>query len=45
MTIYGEPSPALAALIEQLSGVVPFRRLSLLQGLDVDIETRPEVPA
>ena len=45
MTIYGEPSPALAALIEQLSGVVPFTRFSLLQGLDVDIETRPEVPA
>ena len=38
MTIYGEPSPALAALIAQLSGVVPFGRCSLLQGLDVDIE-------
>jgi quinol monooxygenase YgiN len=45
MTIYGEPSPALAALIVELHGVVPFRRLSLLQGLDVDIEARPEVPA
>ena len=45
MTLYGEPSPALAALIEQLAGVVPFRRLSLLQGLDVDIEARDEVPA
>ena len=45
MTIYGEPSPALAALMEQLAGVVPFRRLSLLQGLDVDIEARSEVPA
>ena len=45
MTLYGEPSPALAALIEQLAGVVPFRRFSLLQGLDVDIEARDEVPA
>jgi quinol monooxygenase YgiN len=34
MTIYGEPSPALAALIEKLSGLVVFRRLSLLQGLE-----------
>jgi quinol monooxygenase YgiN len=45
MTLYGEPSPALAALIEQLTAVVPFRRFSLLQGLDVDIEARHEVPA
>ena len=45
MTVYGEPSPALAALMEQLAGVVPFRRLSLLQGLDVDIEARSDVPA
>jgi quinol monooxygenase YgiN len=36
MTVYGEPSPALAQLMAQLEGVVPFRRLSLLQGLDVD---------
>jgi quinol monooxygenase YgiN len=34
MTIYGEPSPALAALIEKLAGVVTFRRFSLVQGLD-----------
>src|SRR5262249_36757990 len=34
MTIYGEPSPALAALMAQLEGVVPFGRCSLLQGLD-----------
>ena len=45
MTLYGEPSPALAELIEKLAGVVPFRQFSLLQGLDVDIEARPEVPA
>jgi quinol monooxygenase YgiN len=45
MTLYGEPSPALAELIEKLARVVPFRQFSLLQGLDVDIEARPEVPA
>jgi quinol monooxygenase YgiN len=45
MTIYGEPSPALAELMEQLAPVVPFRRFSLLQGLDVDIEARREVLA
>jgi quinol monooxygenase YgiN len=45
MTLYGEPSAALAELIEQLAGLVPFRRFWLLQGLDVDIEARDEVPA
>jgi len=45
MTVYGEPSPALAALMEQLAGVVPFRRFSLLQGLDVDIDSPSEVAA
>src|SRR5512147_814908 len=29
MTLYGEPSPALAELIERLSGVVAFNRYSL----------------
>ena len=38
MTLYGEPSPALAELIERLSGIVPFKRCSLLQGLEVDID-------
>jgi quinol monooxygenase YgiN len=42
MTIYGEPSPALAQLMSQLADVVPFRRLTLLQGLEVDIESREE---
>ena len=37
MSIYGEPSPALAALIEQMSGHVTFNRYSLLQGLDTDV--------
>jgi quinol monooxygenase YgiN len=42
MTIYGEPSPALAALMEQLAGVVPFGRFSLLQGLNGGHEAREE---
>lgn len=45
MTLYGEPSPALAELIERLAGVVAFNRYSLLQGLEVDIEARHEVLA
>ena len=45
MTLYAEPSPALAELMEQLAGVVPFRRFSLLQGLDVDIKAPDDVPA
>jgi quinol monooxygenase YgiN len=40
MTLYGDPSPALAQLIERLKDLVPFRRLTLLQGLEVDIDTR-----
>lgn len=36
MTIYDEPSPALAELIEQMAGHVTFNRFSLLQGLDSD---------
>ena len=34
MTIYAEPSPALAALIEQLSAHVRFTQLAFFQGLD-----------
>ena len=45
MTIYGEPSPALAGLMEQLAGVVPFRKFSLLQGLDADIKALDGIPA
>jgi quinol monooxygenase YgiN len=45
MTIYGEPSPALAVLMEQLAHVVPFGRFSLLQGLEVEIELPQEVHA
>jgi len=45
MTLDGEQSPALAAAIEKLEGLVTFRRFSLLQGLDVEIEVPEEVPA
>jgi quinol monooxygenase YgiN len=45
MTLYGEPSPALAALIEKLAGVITFNRFALLQGLETDIQVRDEVPA
>ena len=34
MTLYGEPSPALAALMEKPEGAVEFRRYSFLQGLE-----------
>jgi quinol monooxygenase YgiN len=45
MTIYGEPSPALAELIEKLAGHVTFHRYSLLQGLGSDIQVLHEVRA
>src|SRR4249919_984715 len=34
MTLYAEPSPALAALIDKLAGHVKFTQLALFQGLD-----------
>ncbi len=34
MTLYGEPSPALAELMEKLAGTVTFKRYSFLQGLE-----------
>ena len=45
MTIYGEPSPALAELIERMAGHVKFNRYSLLQGLEGEIPVLHEVPA
>jgi quinol monooxygenase YgiN len=45
MSIYGEPSPALAELIERMAGHVTFNRYSLLQGLDSEIPVLDEVPA
>ena len=43
MTLYDEPSPALAELIERLTGHVTFNRYSLFQGLEAEV--RDEVPA
>ena len=43
MTLYGEPSPALAALIERLAGVVTFNRYSLFQSLEAEVFD--EIPA
>ena len=37
MTIYGEPSPALAELIERMAGHAEFNRFWLLQGLDLSL--------
>jgi quinol monooxygenase YgiN len=34
MTLYAEPSPALAALIEKLAGHVKFTQFTFFQGLD-----------
>ena len=45
MTLYGEPSPALAEAMEKLAGVVTFRRFSFLQGLKADIKVADEVAA
>jgi len=45
MTLYGEPSPALAELMQRLAGHVKFNRYSLLQGLESDIQVPHEVPA
>ena len=45
MTIYGEPTPAFSQLMERLAGVVPFRRLSLLQGFDVEADARDKPAA
>jgi quinol monooxygenase YgiN len=45
MTLYGEPSPALAEAMEALAGAVTFRRFSLLQGLHADINVPDTVLA
>jgi quinol monooxygenase YgiN len=45
MTIYGEPSPALAELIERMAGHVKFSRYSRLQGLETEIPVLDEIPA
>jgi quinol monooxygenase YgiN len=40
MTIYADPSPGLAELMDRMSRHVPFHRYTLWQGLDGDSETR-----
>jgi hypothetical protein len=45
MTIYGQPSPALAELIEKLAEHVTFHRYSLLQRLETDTQVLREVSA
>jgi quinol monooxygenase YgiN len=45
MTIYSEPSTALAELMDRMSGHVTFNRYWLLQGLDSEIPVRDEIPA
>ncbi len=45
MTLYGEPSPALAALIDKLTGIVTFNQFALMQSLDSDVDVREAVPA
>ena len=44
MTLYGEPSPALAALIEKLAGVVPFTQFALLQDSRLTSSLVPRSP-
>ena len=34
MTIYGEPSPALAAVFEQMAGHLTYHKFSLVEGLE-----------
>jgi hypothetical protein len=45
MTLYGEPSPALAEAIESLAGKVTFRQFSFFQALDPDVEAAEKVSA
>jgi quinol monooxygenase YgiN len=44
MTIYGEPSPALAEAFESMGDAVTYTQYALFQGLeDADIKVRDEV--
>jgi quinol monooxygenase YgiN len=45
MTIYAEPSPALAELMERMSGHASFSRFFFLQGLESDMAVLDEVGA
>jgi quinol monooxygenase YgiN len=39
MTLYGEPSPALAALMKKLAGAVTFKRYGFFQGIETSSQT------
>ena len=43
MTLYGEPSPALAAAFEAMAGAVTYTKYSFLQGLEAEV--LDEIPA
>jgi quinol monooxygenase YgiN len=45
MTLYDEPSPALAELMEELASVVPFTQYAFLQGLEADVAVVEEIRA
>lgn len=45
LTLYGEPSPALASAMESMAGVVTFKQFSVFQTLDTEVEVVEEVPA
>ena len=45
MTLYGEPSPALAAAFEALGGAVKYTQFSFFQGLAAEAKVLEEVPA
>jgi quinol monooxygenase YgiN len=45
MTLYGEPSPGLAEVIESLAGKVEFKQFSLFQALDADVQVAEQAPA
>ena len=45
MTLYGEPSTALADAMEAMASHVTFHRYTFFQGLDADVIARDEVPA
>ena len=45
MTIYGEPSPALAEAFEKMGDAVTFTQFSFFQGLKAGVQVPEEVPA
>jgi quinol monooxygenase YgiN len=45
MTLYGEPSPALAAAFEKMAGHVKYTQFSFFQGLEAGAKVLDEVPA